>query len=93
MIKIAIEKNHEVRLNGFNEIISIDDQENESIIYQNGKREIEIYFDNRLIPVHSSDGDPQKETSERISGIEYIKIIFGGDYDEALEELINELRP
>jgi hypothetical protein len=78
-------------INAFDEIISTDDYDNETILASNAKRHIEQYFDGRLVHVNSPDGDPQEETMERVSGTEYIEYMFGNDYDVALEEIINEI--
>lgn len=86
--KFEQHKGCEIVINAFNEIIATDEMEVETILYSDAKRVLEGVFDNLKVHVNDSSGDPRLETSMTVSGEEYIEMMFNGDYDEALDYIL-----
>lgn len=82
--------NHEIYINGFNEIIALDHLDEEHLVCSGAKYQIEQHFEGYELTELSSDGDPQKETYVKVSGYTYVKRVFNGNHDDALLAIIEE---
>lgn len=86
--KIKNSEDSDFVINGFNEIVSVNDFDEEVILFFNAKRAIEDFFEGNKLPVHDPSGDPQLESSIAVSGKEYIESVFDKNYDDALEYIV-----
>lgn len=81
----------QIGINGFDEIIATNELDEESLVCSNAKRVIEMAFDNQSVHVNHPSDDPALESMKKVSGKEYVKIMFNGDYDEALENILENV--
>lgn len=81
--------NHEIYINGFDEIIALDELDGEHLVCSGAKYQIEQHFNDYELTEISGDGDPQKERDVKVSGYTYVKYHFNGDYDKALECIVD----
>lgn len=86
--KIKNSEDNDFVINGFNEIVSVNDFDEEVILFFNAKRAIEDFFDGTKLPLHDSSGDPRLESNVAVSGKEYIESVFDKNYDDALEHIV-----
>ena len=85
--KIEQYKGCQIVINAFDEIIAINELNEETIVYSDASKTLEKVFNNRKINLYDPALDPGLEETKVISGKEYIKLMFNGDYDEALNYL------
>lgn len=89
LTKIKQEGNKQFAINAFNEIISVDEFDVETIIANNALRIIDDFYDNTKITIPHPSGNPDFETDEKVEGWEYINYEFEGSYDKALEDIVS----
>lgn len=89
LTKIKEEGDKKFVINGFNEIISVDEFDNEKIISNDAKYTIDDFYKNLKITIPHPSGNPELEIDEKVESWEYINYEFEGSYDKALEDIVN----
>jgi predicted glycosyltransferase len=86
--KIKEHTDSSIVINGFNEIIAVNDLDEETILHNNATRAIESFFDKLKVHSNHPSGDPQLEAFVTVSGKEYVELMFNKSYDDALEYIV-----